>query len=98
MSRSQGLSRFAALALLVLGTAAPAGASYCGATSYSICAAPVVQTIDVVAMAPRYETVMQTVYETVYEVQPTTVMQTQYRTAYRTEQYQVMRPVVETVE
>ena len=95
-AKSQGIARLAALALLVLGTASPAGASYCGAASYRVCGTPVVQTVDVVAMAPRYETVMQTVYETVYEVQPTTVMQTRYRTAYRTEQYQVRRPVVET--
>ncbi len=41
---------------------------------------------------------MQTVFETVYENQPTTVMETRYRQGYRTENYTVMRPVSETTQ
>ena len=94
MSRCLRMLRSVAAVLVVLGTAGPAWATYCGGACYRSCPAPVVETqCNVVALAPQCQTLMQTAYETVYENQAYTVMQTRYRTEYRAENYTVMRPV-----
>jgi hypothetical protein len=66
--------------LAAAGFATEARASYGGGGCHRCAPAPIVATV---ALQPQYETVMQTVYETVYEQQPYTVMQTRYKTEYR---------------
>ncbi len=91
------IARAIAALLVWGGFTAPAWATYGGGACYSCTPAPVMATqFEVACVAPRVETVLQTVYETVYVNKPVTVTETRYRMAYRTEDYTVMRPVTET--
>ena len=101
MAEIKRVKRTIAIAVVALfvwgGSVAPAWASYGGGACHSCTPAPVIATqFQVACLAPRVETVYQTVYETVYVNEPVTVMETRYRLAYRNEDYTVMRPVTET--
>src|SRR5437868_13295197 len=100
MSESRFLMRpLAGAAVVLWGLSGQAWATYGGGACHRCAPAPVVATAcNVVALAPQVQTVMQTVYETVYENQPVTVMETRYRQEFRTENYTVMRPVAETTQ
>ena len=91
------IARAIAALFLYGGLSAPAWATYGGAACHSCTPAPVIATqVQVACLTPRVETVLQTVFETVYVNEPMTVMETRYRLAYRNEDYTVMRPVTET--
>ncbi len=100
MSESKNAMRpLAGAALVLMGLAGPAWATYGGGACTSCTPAPMIQTqCSVATLVPQYQTTMETVYETVYENQPYTVMETRYRQAFRTENYTVMRPVYETAQ